>query len=224
VQYAQLPVRIPECRKKIAGIKSPASASIPCTAHNQALKTEVMFGYIERPPPHSRASRFAQLVEPHLDAAYNLARWLTRDSHQAQDIVQEACMRALRFLDSCKGDDGRAWLLAIVRNTFYTAWRKRRPEELNHDIDQEEALSSGGEQAWSLDPALIFQRKSESRRIDRALLRLPAEYREVLILRELEDLSYREIAEVLEVPTGTVMSRLSRARAQLARYLRAEEE
>jgi RNA polymerase sigma-70 factor, ECF subfamily len=183
-----------------------------------------MFGYIDRPPPQSRASRFAQLVEPHLDAAYNLARWLAGDPHQAEDVVQEACMRALRFLDSCKGDDGRAWLLAIVRNTFYSAWRKRRPEELHLTIDEDDALWGAGEEAWKLDPALAFQRKAEGRRIDRALLRLPAEYREVLILRELEDLSYREIAEVLEVPTGTVMSRLSRARAQLARYLKAEED
>jgi RNA polymerase sigma-70 factor (ECF subfamily) len=182
-----------------------------------------MFGHIDRPPPQSRASRFAQLVEPHLDAAYNLARWLARDPHQAEDIVQEACMRALRFLDSCKGDDGRAWLLAIVRNTFYSAWRKRRPEEVNLTIDEDDELWNGGEEAWKLDPALAFQRKAESRRIDLALLRLPAEYREVLILRELEDLSYREIAEVLEVPAGTVMSRLSRARAQLARYLKAED-
>jgi RNA polymerase sigma-70 factor (ECF subfamily) len=183
-----------------------------------------MLGYIGNPPPENRASRFARLVEPHLDAAYNLARWLARDSHQAQDIVQEACMRALRFLDSCKGDDGRAWLLAIVRNTFYSAWRKRAPEAGHASIEEDDAIWSSRQEAWDLDPALIFQRKNLRGRIDRALERLPTEYREVLILRELEELSYQEIAEILSVPTGTVMSRLNRARTQLARYLKTEEE
>jgi RNA polymerase sigma factor (sigma-70 family) len=183
-----------------------------------------MLGFVDMQESHTRALRFARLVEPHLDAAYNLARWLARDAHQAQDVVQEACVRALRFLDSCKGDDGRAWLLTIVRNTFYSAWRKRPPEELNPDIDADHALWSDRQEAWDLDPARLFQRKTQRERIDRALLRLPVEFREVVILRELEDLSYREIAEVLSVPTGTVMSRLSRARGLLARYLKSEDE
>jgi len=182
-----------------------------------------MLGFIDMQESPTRALRFARLVEPHLDAAYNLARWLARDAHQAQDVVQEACVRALRFLDSCKGDDGRAWLLTIVRNTFYSAWRKRPPEELHANID-EDATWNDTQQAWELDPALLLLRKSERERINRALLRLPIEFREVLILRELEDLSYREIAEVLSVPAGTVMSRLSRARGLLARYLKSEDE
>src|SRR5690242_20438998 len=134
-----------------------------------------MFGYIDRPAPQSRASRFAQLVEPHLDAAYNLARWLAGDPHQAEDVVQEACMRALRFLDSCKGDDGRAWLLAIVRNTFYSAWRKRPPEEPYPELGEDSTLWSAHPESWKLDPAAEFSRKSERARVDRALLRLPVE-------------------------------------------------
>ena len=109
-----------------------------------------------------------------------------------------------------------------MRNTFFTAWRKRPLEEPHPGIDEDSALWSGNAEAWNLDPAVAFARKADRERIDRALLRLPMEFREVVILRELEDLSYREIAEVLSVPTGTVMSRLSRARALLARYLKQE--
>jgi len=183
-----------------------------------------MLGFIDMPESERRTARFERLVLPHLDAAYNLARWLTRDAHQAQDIVQEACVRALRFLDGCKGEDGRAWLLAIVRNTFFTAWRKKPLEEPHPEIDEDSTLWIGNAEAWNLDPAVVFSRKADRERIDRALLRLPVEFREVVILRELEDLSYREIAEVLGVPTGTVMSRLSRARGLLARYLKQEGE
>ena len=183
----------------------------------------IMLGFIDRPESDRRAARFERLVMPHLDAAYNLARWLARDRHQAQDVVQEACVRALRFLDSCKGDDGRAWLLAIVRNTFYSTWRKRPPEESHAEIDENSFLWAARSEAWDLDPAITYARKTDRERIDRALMRLPLEFREVVILRELEDLSYREIAEMLSVPSGTVMSRLSRARALLARYLKQED-
>jgi RNA polymerase sigma factor (sigma-70 family) len=181
-----------------------------------------MLGFIDRPESDRRTARFERLVMPHLDAAYNLARWLARDRHQAQDVVQEACVRALRFLDSCQGDDGRAWLLAIVRNTFYSMWRKRPSEETHAEIDDDSLLWGARPEAWDLDPAITYARKTDRERIDRALLRLPLEFREVVILRELEDLSYREIAEMLSVPAGTVMSRLSRARALLARYLKQE--
>ncbi len=183
-----------------------------------------MLGFIEMPESQRRTARFERLVAPNLDAAYNLARWLTRDSHQAQDIVQEACVRALRFLDSCKGDDGRAWLLAIVRNTFFSAWRKRPREETYGNIDDDSGLPGDHTASWELDPALTFARKSERERIDEALLRLPDEFREVIVLRELEELAYREIADVLNVPIGTVMSRLSRARALLMRYLKREDD
>jgi len=182
-----------------------------------------MLGFIDRPETDRRAARFERLVMPHLDAAYNLARWLARDRHQAQDVVQEACVKALRFLDSCKGDDGRAWLLAIVRNTFYSTWRKRPPEDTNSGIGEDDSLWGARAEAWDLDPAITYARKTDRERIDRALMRLPLEFREIVILRELEDLSYREIAEMLSVPSGTVMSRLSRARALLARYLKQED-
>jgi RNA polymerase sigma-70 factor, ECF subfamily len=183
-----------------------------------------MLGFIEMPHSQHRTARFERLVAPNLDAAYNLARWLTRDSHQAEDIVQEACVRALRFLDSCTGDDGRAWLLAIVRNTFFSAWRKRPREETYGHIDDDSGLLSDHAASWALDPAVSFARKSERERIDQALLRLPDEYREVVVLRELEELSYREIAQVLNVPIGTVMSRLSRARVALMRDLKREDD
>jgi RNA polymerase sigma-70 factor (ECF subfamily) len=183
-----------------------------------------MLGFIDMSQSQSRTARFDRLVLPHLDAAYNLARWLARDPHQAQDVVQEACVRALRFLDSCKGEDGRAWLLAIVRNTFFTTWRKRPLEESHSGMDEDSSLWSNSSEAWDLDPAIVFSRKADRERIDRALSRLPLEYREALVLRELEELSYKEIAEVLSVPTGTVMSRLSRARAMLARNLKQEGE
>jgi RNA polymerase sigma-70 factor (ECF subfamily) len=178
-----------------------------------------MLGFIDNPDPDRRAARFERLVLPNLDAAYNLARWLTRDGHLAQDVVQEACVRALRFIDSCQGDEGRAWLLAIVRNTFYSSLRKHALEESRAEIDEGEAPWADQTQTWGVDPAELMSRKSESERIDGALLRLPLDYREVIILRELEDLSYREIAQVLDVPIGTVMSRLSRARNLLARDL-----
>jgi len=183
-----------------------------------------MLGFIDMQNSEHQSARFERLVLPHLDAAYNLARWLTRDAHQAQDIVQDACVRALRFLDGCKGDDGRAWLLAIVRNTFFSAGRKRPPEEPYPELGEDSTLWSAHPESWKLDPAAEFSRKSERARVDRALLRLPVEYREILILRELEDLSYRGIAEVLNVPVGTVMSRLSRARSLLARHLKQEGE
>jgi RNA polymerase sigma-70 factor (ECF subfamily) len=187
------------------------------------LRPLIMLGFIDTSESERRSARFERLVLPHLDAAYNLARWLARDRHQAQDIVQEACVRALRFLDNCKGDDGRAWLLAIVRNTFFSVWRKRPPEDAHPELDEDSSLWSARAEAWELDPAIAYSRKADRERIDRALLRLPLEFREVVILRELEDLSYREIAEVLNVPSGTVMSRLSRARALLARYLKQED-
>ena len=172
-------------------------------------------------PP--KKQRYQALVLAHMDSAFNLAFWLTRSRQDAEDIVQEAYLRAYKFFDGFHGDDGRAWLLAIVRNTFYSTWRKRPPEETHAEIDEDSLLWGARSEAWDLDPAITYARKTDRERIDRALMRLPLEFREVVILRELEDLSYREIAEMLSVPSGTVMSRLSRARALLARYLRQED-
>jgi RNA polymerase sigma-70 factor (ECF subfamily) len=148
---------------------------------------------------------------PQLAAAWKLARWLTRNDRDAEDVVQEAYLRAYRYFDGFHGEDARAWLLAIVRNAFYDSLPGGPPIE-----PFDETL---GPADWSGDPARLAERVDDGRRVDAALQRLPAAYREVLVLRDIADCSYREIADITAVPAGTVMSRLSRARALLARYL-----
>jgi RNA polymerase sigma-70 factor (ECF subfamily) len=167
--------------------------------------------------------RFERLVLPHLDAAYNFARWLTRDDHRAQDIAQEAVLRALRFFGGFRGENARPWLLSIVRNTYFGTLKALQREELRPDLDDESA-DSVGDAAYELDPSLALERKWNRERVTRALERLPTEFREILVLREMEDLSYKQIADVAEIPIGTVMSRLSRARRLLAERLAAEED
>lgn len=159
-------------------------------------------------------ARLADAVLPHLDAAYNFARWLARNDHDAEDIVQEAYLRAVRYGHSFSGENPRAWILAIVRNTFYT-WRKG-----NNSTDQsvsfdEELHCAGCEE----DPEARLIRDADAQTVTRAIEQLPAEFREVIVLREFEDLSYREIARVTGTPIGTVMSRLARARAHLRRII-----
>lgn len=156
--------------------------------------------------------RFETLVLPHLDAAYNLARWLTRDVHDAEDVVQEACLRALKYVDSLDGEGARAWLLTIVRHAFYD-WRKRnRPAQIVADDGTAIDLAVDGSAIDPLDAAI---RAAQSRSLADAITALPLVFREVLILREIEGLSYREIARIADIPIGTVMSRLARARALL---------
>ncbi len=162
-----------------------------------------------------RRRRFEAQALPHLDAAINLARWLTRSNADADDVVQEAMLRAWRAFDGFRGGDIRPWLLAIVRNCWRTSAgdRKRRghvalPEE--NSVVTREVLTFPGP-----SPEASAVRSDEGRKLDAVIATLPEEFREVLILRELEDLSYREIATVTEVPIGTVMSRLARARAML---------
>jgi RNA polymerase sigma-70 factor (ECF subfamily) len=169
-----------------------------------------------------RKQRFERVVLPHLDAAYNLARWLVRDGHDAEDVVQDAMLRALRHFDGLRGVDPRPWLLAIVRNAAWAWLRARRPGELVELSDDEldAALSLGGP---DLNPESLAIRRTERREMDAAITALPIAFRETLILRELEELSYREIAQVLDVPMGTVMSRLSRARTLLAQALGVRE-
>jgi RNA polymerase sigma-70 factor (ECF subfamily) len=147
---------------------------------------------------------------PHLDAAYNLARWLTGSAQDAEDAVQEACARALQHFDGFRGDDGRAWLLAIVRNTCYDYLRKKRPSAELFEVADERP----GPEALQIQAA-------DRELLQRALERLPEEYRETLVLREMEGMSYREIAQVAGIPMGTVMSRLARGRAALRRDLAA---
>ena len=160
--------------------------------------------------------RFEELVLPHLDAAYNLARWLLRNDHDAQDAVQEACVRAWRAFDRYRGGDSRAWLLTIVRNVCYTHLRKSRREPGIEEFSDEshgtsEALAETKAGEW-------LEAKSEA--LHEALERLPAEFREVIVLHEIEGLPYREIAMVADIPIGTVMSRLARARRKLQIELR----
>jgi RNA polymerase sigma-70 factor (ECF subfamily) len=166
--------------------------------------------------------RFERLVLPHLDAAYNFARWLTRDHQRAQDVVQEAMTRALRFFAGLRGENARPWLLTIVRNTYVDALKESLREELRADLD-DELTSAQPAAAAALDPSILVERKWDAERLARAMERLPVQFREVLVLRELEDLSYKEIAGIAKVPIGTVMSRLSRARRLLAEVYSLQE-
>jgi RNA polymerase sigma factor (sigma-70 family) len=160
----------------------------------------------------SRHDLFETTVLPYLNSAFNLARWLTRNEHDAEDIVQEAFLRALRSFDTfILGRDARAWLLAIVRNSCRTWQRHNRSHETNVQLDDDSHVAVG---AWS-DPEAALIKNVNSQTIRQALEGLPFEYREIVVLRELEELSYKEIAEIVEIPLGTVMSRLSRARREL---------
>jgi RNA polymerase sigma-70 factor (ECF subfamily) len=162
--------------------------------------------------------RFEQLALAHLDAAYNLARWLTRNDHDAQDVVQEALLRAMRYFGSFRGDAFRPWLLSVVRHACYDWLKSNRPAELVWlDEGEEDALHAA--MPSSEEPSEVAMRNADRARIDRAIAALPVDYREVLVLRELEDMSYKEIARIADIPIGTVMSRLSRARGLLREAL-----
>jgi RNA polymerase sigma-70 factor (ECF subfamily) len=162
-----------------------------------------------------RLARFEQAILPHLDAAYNLARWLTRDDHDADDVVQEAYLRAFHFFDSFHGGDGRPWLLTIVRNTCYTWLKRNRPHEPMVAFDEEKHSGAG---AGAAPDAPLLQ-SEDKRLLEQALQELAPEFREAIVLRELEGLSYKEIADITGAPLGTVMSRLARARQRLQQCL-----
>ena len=165
---------------------------------------------------------FEDAVLPHLRAAYNLARWLTRDDTDAEDVVQEAYLRALRHFGSFHGGDGRPWLLAIVRNTCYTWMQHNRSPQLTISLDDElHEIESK-----DLNPEALLLQSADTQMVRQALEELPVEFREVIVLRELEGLSYKQIADVAEIPLGTVMSRLARARKRLQESLasRANKE
>ena len=171
-----------------------------------------------------RRRRFEVLVLPHLDAAYRFARWLSRSPSDADDVVQEAILRAYRGFDALRGADVKAWLLTIVRNCHLTAVKQQQrrgsvplPEE--HDAQDGPAMI-----ATTADPESTSIRRDEERTLDRLMSALPEEHREILVLREIEEMDYREIAAVTNIPIGTVMSRLARARAALkARWLQEAE-
>jgi RNA polymerase sigma-70 factor (ECF subfamily) len=154
---------------------------------------------------------FEHLVLSHLDAAYNLARWLLRNDQDAQDAVQEASLRAYRAFDRFRGGDGRAWLLMIVRNVCYTELRQRRREPALEPFDD---VAHGSTEDLAAAKAFAWQ-EAQGERLRLALEKLPAEFREVIVLHEIEGLAYREIAAVADLPLGTVMSRLARARKKL---------
>ena len=167
-----------------------------------------------RVPDQTDVARFEMAVLPHLTAAYNLARWLTGNDHDAEDVVQESYLRALKFFSGFRRGSCRPWLLTIVRNTCYTWMRRNRMEEPGLELDEELYVDSN-----SPSPEAILLAAARGDMVRRALEELPAEFREIVILREMEGLSYKEIAEATAVPVGTVMSRLARARARLQKLL-----
>src|SRR5437899_9946174 len=158
---------------------------------------------------------FEETMLPHMDAAHNLAKWLLRNEEDARDVVQEAYLRAFKSFCGFNGSNGRAWLLTIVRNTSYTLLKKNRAVDLTTPFD-EEIHASGHE---SVSPATILEQSEDAELVREAMDELPVEFREILTLRHLEGLSYKEIADIAQIPPGTVMSRLARARAKLKEYL-----
>ena len=152
---------------------------------------------------------------PHLDAAYNLARWLTRNERDAEDVVQEAFLRALKHFDTFKGGDARPWLLKIVRNTYYTWIYRNRVSDAMTPFDEQEDIHVSD----APNPEMLLLRESDKQLVRSALRKLPTEFLEVIVLREFEELSYKQIADTVQVPVGTVMSRLARARGRLAQIL-----
>jgi RNA polymerase sigma factor (sigma-70 family) len=159
--------------------------------------------------------RFEEVVIPHLDAAFNYARWLTKSDQDAEDVVQDATVRAWRFFTSLRNDDARAWLLAIVRNTWYAHLARRRASDTVGVYDE----MTDDRHDDGLDPEALVLQQQTVEKVQQAVEALPVDFREVIVLRELEGMSYKEIAAIVGVPLGTVMSRLSRARERLLSVL-----
>jgi RNA polymerase sigma factor (sigma-70 family) len=163
----------------------------------------------------NKLATFEEAVLPHLDAAYNLAHWLTRNDTDAEDVVQEAYLRAFKFFGGFHGADGRSWLLAIVRNTCYTWMQHNRSPEFSVPLDDElHEIESK-----DLNPEALLVQSADTLMVRQALEELPIGFREVLVLRELEEMSYRDIASITDLPLGTVMSRLARGRKRLQQAL-----
>jgi RNA polymerase sigma-70 factor (ECF subfamily) len=161
------------------------------------------------------SENYEEALLPHLDAAYNLARWLTRDARDAEDVVQEAYLRALKHFNTFKGGDARPWLLKIVRNTYYTWIQRNRVSEASTPFDEEEDVHISD----TPSPEMLLLKETDKQLVRRALRKLPTEFLEVIVLREFEELSYKQIADTVQVPVGTVMSRLARARGRLAQII-----
>ncbi|MGA7867836.1 MAG: sigma-70 family RNA polymerase sigma factor, partial [Stellaceae bacterium] len=176
---------------------------------------EIARGQMSENPDRRRQARFEAIALPHLDAAYALARWMTRNDADAADVVQEAFLRAFRYFDSYRGDDARSWMLKIVRRACYNWLERNRPADVI-SLEAEEELS-GAVATSAIDAEALLESRSDLRRLDQLIEALPAPLREMIVLRELHELGYREIAEVTGAPIGTVMSRLHRARSLLLR-------
>ncbi len=170
-------------------------------------------------PEANQRELFEQTIVPHLNAAYNLARWLTRNQHDAEDLVQEAYLRAFRFFGSFHGGDGRAWLLSVVRNTCLT-WLSKKTGGASSAVEFNEQVHGSATASMDAENAMIRDSRIDSLRD--CVETLPVEYREIIVLRELEELSYRQISEIAGVPIGTVMSRLSRGRERLLDCMEAK--
>jgi RNA polymerase sigma-70 factor (ECF subfamily) len=171
--------------------------------------------------PQSSAETFEAVVLPHLDAAYNLARWLMRGREEADDVVQEAMLRALTYFPSFRGTNARGWLLQIVRNAAYASMKLNRglvAVPLETQAGEELALADSGD-----SPEMALSKSQDRKLVERLLSGLPVELREVLLLREMEEMSYKEIARITDAPIGTVMSRLWRARRLLAAAIESGE-
>ena len=165
-------------------------------------------------------------MSPHMGAAYNLARWLTRNDHDAEDVVQEAMLRAFTFFDGFRGTDARSWMLKIVRNTCFTWLQANRPTEvITTDVDELSEISPLLSCSSSMDdPETAALRKTEAHQVDEAIASISPTFREIIVLREIEGLSYKEIASVIDAPIGTVMSRLARARTEIRRALNHQSD
>jgi RNA polymerase sigma-70 factor (ECF subfamily) len=194
-----------------------ASESVDFESDHKIVKFAVVKKSEEDGAPKGDLVSFEEALLPHLDAAYNLARWLLRNEQDAQDVVQEAYLRAFKSFRGFHGSNGRAWLLTIVRNTSYTLLKKNHAVDLTTPFDEEIHASSHE----SVSPATILEHSEDAELIREAMEDLPAEFREILTLRHQEGLSYKEIADITKMPPGTVMSRLSRARAKFRECLEA---
>src|SRR5215467_4849601 len=184
----------------------------------KVVKFAVIQGHQGQGAQQHELASFEAMMLPHMDAAYNLAKWLLRNEQDAQDVVQEAYLRAFKSFSGFHGSNGRAWLLTIVRNTAYTLLKKNRAADLTTTFD-EEIHASGRE---SVSPATILEHAEDAELIKNAINELPAEFLEILKRHHQEDLSYQEIGEILKIPVGTVMSRLARGRAKLREYLASQ--
>lgn len=210
-------IEIASCKNAMAAASKEAYP--PWGENLQPSEKIVNFFVLKTPerteiPQEYEPGSFERMMLPHLDAAHNLARWLLRNETDAQDVVQEAYLRALRSFHGFHGADGRAWLLKIVRNTAYTWLRKNRAPDLV-TFDEELHVSGCG----GPNPAVLLEQTEDKNAVREAMEDLAVEFREILVLRHLEGLSYKEIADIAQIPPGTVMSRLARARIRLKQCL-----